>query len=89
MRGMGTAAVRRTSRRGTCVKRYGPRSTLKDDDAMTKSSPTGEAPANVSAYKNRLASLPSRITQNHFSESRGGPDDVPTTYSVPTEGHVG
>ena len=29
---MGTAAVRRTSRRGTCVKRYGPRSTLNDDD---------------------------------------------------------
>ena len=35
---------------GACVKRYGPRSTLNDDD-YDKVLSAGEAPANVSAYK--------------------------------------
>ena len=60
-RGMGTAAVRRTSRGGACVKRYGPRFTLNDDDYDEVLS-AGEAPANMSAYKTGSRASP---TESH------------------------
>ena len=63
---MGTAAVRRTSRRGTCVKRYGLRSTLTDDDYDEVLSHRGGAGERVGIQKQAREPTQQNHTESHY-----------------------